>query len=75
MLDWQIVWLKEARKYVTDKADYEGNGYDVFCECYGDKEWIEFMKGFATLKQVKSYIDDIADIYADRQADATNSAF
>ena len=68
-------WIEQAKAYVTEKADYEGNGYDVFCECYGDNEWIEFMKGFVTIKAVLSYVDDIAEIHADRQADAINSAF
>lgn len=69
------VWIEKAKAYVIEKADYEGNGYDVFCECYGVEEWTEFMAGFTTLKAVLSYVDDMADIFADRQADAKNSAF
>ena len=72
---YQAIWLKKARKHVADKADYNGNGYDVFCECWEESEWLESMKGFSTLKAFLSYIDDIADIYADKQADAINSAF
>ena len=72
---YQEVWLAKAKEYVTEKADYEGNGYDVFCECYGKSEWFEMMAGFSTLKAFLSYVDDIASIYSDRQHDAKNSEF
>ena len=67
--------IDKARKYVTDKADYNGNGYDVFCECWGTDEWNAAIADFPTWPELKDHIDVIASIWADRQADAENSVF
>jgi hypothetical protein len=66
--------VNRAKEYVAIIADYEGNGYDVFAECYGPEEWEEFINGDDWLT-VHKRIDEIAKIYSDRQHDAENSAF
>lgn len=72
--------IAKAKSYVTGAADYNGNGYDVFCECYGTEEWAEFLNRhddtvIDTWGELKEMVDTIAAIHADRQADAINSAF
>ena len=67
--------IEKARKYVTDKADYESNGYDVFCECWGTEEWNEAIADFPVWSDLKEHVDTLASIWDDRQADAINSAF
>lgn len=74
-------WIKKAREYVEKKADYACNGYDVFCECYSEEEWQNFMRDdegnldYKNWTEVKKMIDDVASVHSDRQWDAVNSRF
>jgi hypothetical protein len=62
-------------------AHYNDGGWDVFVECYGDREYNEFID--STLKYEPDITEtalfdafaQTASIWADRGADAINSAF
>ena len=67
--------VNTVKDYVANKADYDGNGYDVFCECYSDDQWVEMINTFPKLPDLLAHIDTVAAVYADRQANARNSEF
>ncbi len=64
-------------------AHYEDGGWDVIVECWDDETIAETLSanresGRGTVRTTKGAIARMAaivDIYADRQADARNSAF
>lgn len=63
------------------KAHYNDGGWDVFVECYGDREYNEFIdrelqyQPDADEDKVFEEFAATASIWADREADAINSAF
>lgn len=56
-------------------AHYTEGGWDVVVECWDDDDIAETIGKARTLKGAIAKMADIVDIYADRQADAINSAF
>jgi len=62
-------------------AHYNDGGWDVLVECYGTREYNEFIdreleySPNATEDDLFDAFADLASIWADRQADAINSAF
>lgn len=70
-----------ARVKAYALAHYNDGGWDVFVECYGDREYNEFID--RELKYQPDADEDklfeefaaTASIWADREADAINSAF
>lgn len=52
------------------------NGMDTFVECYDTAEWQELLDECGgDVEETKKFMDQLADVYRDRQADARNSAF
>lgn len=58
-------------------AHYEDGGWDVVVECWDDAEIAEFLRenNAATPTEAVEAFDPIVGVWADRQADARNSAF
>ena len=54
---------------------YEDGGWDVIVECWEDDQIAEQIGGARTVAGALKKFADIVDIWADRQADAINSAF
>lgn len=66
-----------GRLYAHAESHYEDGGWDVIVECFSLDEIAAQLKedGAVTLEQaIKSFSVQI-DVWADRQADARNSAF
>lgn len=53
--------------------------FDTFVECYDDQWWNEFVIDFEGKQMDQGYaftlMDDMADVWDERKADAVNSAF
>lgn len=70
-----------ARVKAYALAHYNDGGWDVFVECWGDREYNEFIDNALLLKPETTETEmfdsfaNIASIWADREADAINSAF
>lgn len=56
-------------------ANYEEGGWDVVVECYSDEDIDTVIAGARTVAGALRKFSAIIDVYADRQADAVNSAF
>ena len=56
-------------------AHYNDGGWDVIVECYTDAEIADQIGGARTVKGALAKFRDGVSIWADRQADAINSAF
>lgn len=63
-------------------AHYNDGGWDVIVECYTDEEIVEifeidrrFGTEIATVEQAIASVTSPVEVWADRQADARNSAF
>lgn len=56
-------------------AHYEDGGWDVVVECWGDGQIAEHVKGARTIAGAVRRFEDVVSVWADRQADARNSAF
>jgi hypothetical protein len=54
---------------------YSDGGWDVVAECWSDADIAEQIAGARTLRGAIRKFNDIISVYADRQADARNSAF
>jgi hypothetical protein len=56
---------------------YNDGGWDVIVECWSDDQILEKIErhGATTRKQAIQAFVDVVDVWADRQADAINSAF
>ncbi len=57
------------------EAHYEDGGWDVVVECWSDKDIADHIKGATTLTGALRKLSGVISVYADRQADARNSAF
>lgn len=65
--------IEQVRAYALER--YEAGGWDVVVECWDD-EFLALAIGKArTLRGAVRKIAPIVSVYADRQADARNSAF
>jgi hypothetical protein len=56
---------------------YEDGGWDVLVECWSDKDILNHLNtyGARTEKQAVESFKTVVSVWADRQADARNSAF
>jgi hypothetical protein len=54
---------------------YADGGWDVVVECWSDEDIREQIGRARTLKGALAKLAEVIDVYADRQADALNSAF
>lgn len=62
------------------EAHYEDGGWDVIVECHDEASIIEMVWGIApetadTFDAAMAEVRDVVSIWADREADAFNSAF
>lgn len=58
------------------KAHYNDGGWDVIVECWEDSDIEEVCAGAADAKAAIAILrDGVVAVWADRQADARNSAF
>ena len=59
------------------KAHYNEGGWDVIVECWGDAEIQEHLERCAAQTQAKAIkaFEPVVAVWAERQADAINSAF
>jgi len=57
------------------EAHYEDGGWDVIVECWEDADIEAAIGGARTLGGAIRKLHDVVSVYADRQADAHNSAF
>lgn len=65
--------VEQVKEYAMEH--YEDGGWDVIVECFTDAEIAERIKGTRTLKGALKRFGTSVDVWADRQADARNSAF
>jgi hypothetical protein len=67
-------FVERVRKYAEDH--YNDGGWDVIVECWDDAEIARVLDDVEG-DEAKAWeiIDSLVDIWADRQADAINSAF
>jgi len=56
-------------------AHYEDGGWDVVVECFDDAEIAEVIGKATTVSGALRKFATMVDVWADRQADARNSAF
>jgi hypothetical protein len=58
------------------KAHYNDGGWDVIVECWEDEDIADAVEGAKNAKQAISMLRrGVVAVWADRQADARNSAF
>ncbi len=57
------------------RKHYNAGGWDVIVECWGDAQIAECVGRATTTRGAIRAVGQIAGIYAERQADAKNSAF
>jgi hypothetical protein len=57
------------------QQNYEKGGWDVIVECWDDETIAETIGRATTRKGAIAKFKDVVSVYADRQADAVNSAF
>lgn len=71
------VSMNELIQAVKDhaQAHYNDGGWDVVVECWDDEDIAEVIQGARTAKGAIRKVAVIVGVYADRQADAINSAF
>ena len=55
--------------------DNYSNGADTMVECWGDSDYLDLIVNAQDTAQAWEVLRGVADAYADRQADAQNSAF
>lgn len=71
--------LQDLVRAVKDHAveHYNDGGWDVIVECWGDNQIANIIEAgdAKTVKQAIKCFKPMVDIWADRQADARNSAF
>jgi hypothetical protein len=69
--------VKQAIEHIKQHAvkHYDAGGWDVIVECKTDKELEEMIARCETPKQAFEYVAEIVSVWAERQADAINSAF
>lgn len=65
--------VEAVKKYALD--NYNAGGWDVIVECWSDAEIEETIGAARTPAGAIKKVAVIVEIYADREADARNSAF
>jgi hypothetical protein len=64
--------------YAHAVAHYNDGGWDVIVECYGPKGLVDMFEEDPRPRgdrECWTLVENLVDIWADRQADAVNSAF
>jgi hypothetical protein len=64
--------------YAHAVAHYNDGGWDVIVECYGVEGLVQFLLKTPLPRSDREcweLVESLVDIWADRQADAVNSAF
>ena len=63
------VLVARCQEYVKRKADYNGNGFDHFCECYDQGDWENFLSDMEVLDwpYIEERLEDVAAVYAQNQ--------
>jgi hypothetical protein len=75
------VAVSAARQAVIDgvKAHalehYSDGGWDVVVEAWSDDQILDATRGSRTVNGAVKMLSAVVDVYADKQADAKNSAF
>ena len=62
--------VARCKAYVTAKADYETNAYDVFVECYGTDEWVDFIGDLTSFDEIVASMEEAVGVWEERRADA-----
>lgn len=65
--------VQAVKDYAT--KNYNKGGWDVIVECWSDEQIAKCIGGARTERAAIRAVRQIVDAYADRQADAKNSAF
>lgn len=65
--------VAQVRQHAEDH--YTDGGWDVIVECFTDEELAELIGEAATFEEALATVSVPVSVWADRQADARNSAF
>lgn len=65
--------VEAVKRHATEH--YNDGGWDVIVECWSDDELAHTIRGAKTVRGALRKVGTIVSVYADRQADAENSAF
>lgn len=67
--------IDAVKKHAEDH--YNDGGWDVIVECWTESDIADYLKKnkVKDANQAIAAVKEIVDVYADRQADAINSAF
>ena len=65
--------IEQVKQYALDH--YTDGGWDVIVECWSDAEIAVKIGSAATLEEALNEFRPLVEVWADRQADARNSAF
>lgn len=68
---------EEIAKYIYDYAveHYNDGGWDVIVECWTIKSIMETLEDDESQEEALEGFKDLVSVWAERQADAVNSAF
>lgn len=67
---------KIAKLKARATANYNKGGWDVFAECWSDSDYEELLaENGNNFNKAISAMKNVAECWADQQADAENSAF
>jgi hypothetical protein len=75
---WGAIWTKEELvQQVKWHAEehYNDGGWDVIVECWDDEQIANQIGRARTVEGAVKKFKDVVSVWADRQADAINSAF
>lgn len=69
------ILIERVKQHALDH--YENGGWDVIVECWTDEELAQLLADYnaTTFEAALNALGPIVDVWADRQADARNSAF
>lgn len=67
----QVVKVRERIK-AHALEHYSSGGWDVVVECWEDGDLDEIIEDCSSFKEAFRRVEDVVDVYADRQADARN---
>ena len=68
---------EEIAKYIYDYAveHYNDGGWDVIVECWSLKEIMNEIQDDDSKEDALKHFESVVDVWAERQADAVNSAW
>lgn len=68
---------EEIAKYIYDYAveHYNDGGWDVIVECWSLKEIMDEIQDDDSKEDALKHFESVVDVWAERQADAVNSAW